>query len=336
MTSLMAAEAAEAPDRIAEQSTRAAQAIAAIVADARARDVTLVAVCARGSSGHAATFAKYLFESRLGLPVFDFAPSLASLYGQAPGMGLQTLLLLISQSGGSPDLLAVAAAGRAKGALVVGLINAEGSPLADACDHVIPLAAGPERSVAATKSYLCSLSAIVRLAAAWRDDAALAAALAATPDAMTAAWDRGADLVPALDHLSPVRIVLGRGLTFGAAGEVALKLMETCGLIASAYSAAEFRHGPMAAAGPQTPVLALAPTDAAAAGVADLCQMLADRGAPVTRLACGEGGLPAAGDAALEPLILMSALYRAIEALSRKRGFDPDHPPALSKVTRTL
>jgi glucosamine--fructose-6-phosphate aminotransferase (isomerizing) len=336
MTSLMAAEAAEAPDRIAEQAARAAQATTAIVSDARARGVTLVAVCARGSSGHAATYTKYLFESRLGLPVFDFAPSLASLYGQAPGMGPQTLLLLISQSGGSPDLLAVAAAGRAKGALVVGLINAEDSPLAAACDHVIPLAAGPERSVAATKSYLCSLSAVARVAAAWREDAGLSAALSDAPGAMRRAWDAGGALIQALDHPSPVRIVLGRGLTFGAAGETALKLMETCGLIASAYSTAEFRHGPMAAAGPQTPVLALMPTDAAAAGVAELCQMLADRGAPVTRLACGEGGLPDAGDAALEPLILMSALYRAIEALSRKRGFDPDRPPALSKVTRTL
>jgi glucosamine--fructose-6-phosphate aminotransferase (isomerizing) len=336
MTSLMAAEAAEAPSRIAAQAALAAGPIDAIVAAARARGVTLVAICARGSSGHAATYAKYLFESRLGLPVFDFAPSLASLYGQAPGMGPGTLLLLISQSGGSPDLLSVAQAGRAKGALVVGLINAEQSPLAAACDQVLPLGAGPERSVAATKSYLCSVSAVARLAAAWKDDEALTRALSTAPEAMAAAWDAGAGLLPALDRESPVRLVLGRGLTFGAAGEAALKLMETCGLIASAFSAAEFRHGPMAAVGPATPVLALAPTDVAAAGVSELCGMLAERGAPVTRIACGEGGLPAAGDAALEPLVLVSALYRAIEALSRKRGFDPDRPPALSKVTRTL
>ena len=214
----------------------------------------LVATGARGSSDNAATFAKYLFETRLGVTTTSAAPSVQSVYAAAQDLG-GALFLAISQSGRSPDLLAQAAAARRAGARVVAMVNVEDSPLAAAADFVVPLHAGPELSVAATKSYLCSLSALLQLAAEWKDDAALREALAAVPAALNegaaADWH---SLVDGLVDASSL-FVVGRGLGLAAAQEAALKLKETCGIHAEAFSAAEVQHGPMTLVGPRFPVV---------------------------------------------------------------------------------
>jgi glucosamine--fructose-6-phosphate aminotransferase (isomerizing) len=222
----------------------------------------------------------------------------------------------------------------------VALVNAPGSPLAALADVELPLWAGPELSVAATKSYLAALAAIAQLTAAWTDDAALAAALEALPERMETAL--GLDWSAALPTLSDARslYVVGRGPGFAAAQEAALKFKETCGLHAEAFSAAEVRHGPMAIARDGFPVLVFAQDDATREGVEALAAELAAAGAKVLIAggqAPGATQLPSVtADPLLQPILLAQSFYGMVEALARLRGFDPDRPPGLSKVTRTI
>ena len=334
--SWMFREAAQAADVVAAQLDRNAGTLAALAARLRERPPAFVATCARGSSDHAATYGKYLFETQLGRVTASASPSVGSVY--AARLHLRdALFVAISQSGRSPDLLRNAEAAREAGAHVVALVNAEDSPLAALADTVVPLCAGPERSVAATKSYIASLSALLQLAALWKDDAALLRALGSLPDALRAAWAQ--DWSPLVDGLREPRnlFVLGRGLGLGVAQEAALKFKETSGLHAEAYSSAEVKHGPMALVGPGFPVLAFAQPDETGAGTLALVQEFVARGARVWT--AGEGGdlpVPAAPHPACAPLLAVQGFYRAVEALSRARGYDPDRPPHLRKVTETV
>lgn len=335
-TSLMFAEAAEAADVVERQFARNAVIVDALAADLRARPPAFVATCARGSSDHAATFAKYLVELRQGTVVASLSPSVHSVYA-APLRLRDALFIAISQSGRSPDLVRNAEAARAAGARVVAVVNDDASPLAAAADTVLPLHAGAERSVAATKSYIASLAAVLHLVTAWTGDPALREALDRLPAALRAAWAQ--DWSPLVDGLADARglFVIGRGPGLAIAQEMALKCKETCGLHAEAYSAAEVRHGPMAIVGPQLPVLALAQPDDAAAGTREVAALFRGRGAPVW-VAARDGDLPLA-DAphpACAPLLAVQSFYRACEALAQRRGFDPDLPPHLSKVTETV
>ena len=211
------------------------------------------------------------------------------------------------------------------------------SPLALLAETVIPLGAGAERSVAATKSYLASLSAILQLVAYWSQDAALIAALRALPDALRQAWN--SDWSALTDGLVPAHnlFVLGRGLGLGAAQEAALKFKETCGLHAEAYSSAEVKHGPMALVGPGFPVLCFAQPDETEAGTLALAQEFRGRGAQVW-VASRQGDLPLveAPHPACAPLLTIQSFYRAINALALRRGHNPDVPPHLNKVTETV
>src|SRR5690606_28602380 len=238
-------EAAQAADVVEAQFVANRDLLGALAADLRRRPPAFVATCARGSSDHAATYAKALIETTLGLVTASVSPSVGSVYGVRQRLG-DALFIAVSQSGKSPDLLRNAEIAREAGARVVALVNVEDSPLAQLADVVVPLHAGPERSVAATKSYLASLSALLQLTALWKQDAALIDALDALPGAMRAAWD--CDWSPLETGLVPARnlFVLGRGIGLGAAQEAALKFKETCGLHAEAYSSAEVKHGPMA------------------------------------------------------------------------------------------
>ncbi len=303
-------------------------------------DPPVVITCARGSSDHAATFAKYLIETRALTPTASHAPSVSSVYS-TPWRKLRgALFLAISQSGRSPDLVVSAEAARAAGAFVVSLVNDMDSPLAAVADMAVPLLAGPERSVAATKSYVASLLAVIQLVAAWTEDDELAGAVAAAPAALTAAWDQDwSAAAPPLVGASGL-FVIGRGLSLAVAQEAALKLKETCGLHAEAYSAAEVRHGPMAIVGPGLPVLMLAPNDAASEGFPALAGEFLDRGAPVITagFACpGAIQLPTLPNLhpALAPLASIQSFYRLVAELSLARGLDPDRPPYLRKVTET-
>jgi glucosamine--fructose-6-phosphate aminotransferase (isomerizing) len=333
----MFAEAAEAPAAVGRMLSANAERAAELGRKLRATPPELVLTCARGSSDHAATFAKYLIETRTGTPVMSAAPSTASVYGVEPKLG-RALCLAISQSGASPDLLALVNAVAQADAAVGALVNVADSPLAERADWVLPLHAGPERSVAATKSFIASLASLLQLAQAWASDPAVE--LDALPDQLAQSWD--CDWSPLVEGLRDVRglYVLGRGLGLGAAQEAALKLKETCGLHAEAFSSAEVRHGPMALVGPDFPLLMFRQPDETAEGIDALAEEAVRRGAPVFLAGARVRGTialptPEAG-AATTPVLQIQSFYRAAAQLSVARGFDPDRPPNLSKVTETV
>jgi len=332
-------EAAEAGDAVARQLRRNAAAVQRIAARLRAAPPRFIATSARGSSDHAATFAKYVFETQLGYPTLSASPSVSSVY--ATPLKLEgALFLAISQSGKSPDLVRQALDARDAGAHVVALVNVEDSPLAAAAHDVVPLCAGPETSVAATKSYICALSAIVQIVSQWNGDAALAAALDALPDALRATWKLDwSALVDGLANANNL-FVVGRGLGLGAAQEAALKLKETCGLHAEGFSAAEVQHGPMALVGAGFPILAFSQSDDTRSSIEKVAGEFAARGANVLLAggkAAGARTLPVVdAHPVIEPMLMIQTFYRLAAALAETRGFDPDVPPHLRKVTETV
>jgi glucosamine--fructose-6-phosphate aminotransferase (isomerizing) len=313
--------------------------VRALAAELRRNPPRFIVTSARGSSDHAATFAKYVFETQVGLFTASASPSVSSVYAAKQNLE-GALYIAISQSGKSPDLLHYAQSAKAAGARVVALVNVEDSPLAALADTVIPLHAGPERSVAATKSYICSLSAILHIAATWRESTALLDALAAVPQALAADWSL--DWSPLVEGLADARnlFVIGRGFGFGIALEAALKLKETCGLHAEAFSAAEVRHGPMAIVGRGFPVLFFAQRDDTWDGTLSLAREFRERSANVLVAAPGAAADPLAiggsTHPACTPLLAISNFYRAANALALRRGYNPDVPPHLNKVTETV
>jgi glucosamine--fructose-6-phosphate aminotransferase (isomerizing) len=336
---LMAAESAGAAEAVRALLDANGAALKGLARDLRADPPSVVVTCARGSSDHAATYLKYLIETRIGLPVASAAPSVSSVY-DAPVLPGRALVIAISQSGRSPDLLATVAAYKQSGARVVVLVNDETSPLAATADHLLPLRAGPELSVAATKSYIASLAGAAALVAHWAGDDDLIAALGTLPGALARAHDLAPfGLVERLGKANNL-FVIGRGYGFAVAQETALKLKETCGLHAEAYSAAEVRHGPMAIVGTGFPILAYAGSDASGESVREAAAEFAERGAQVAlldALASHDGVTLAelAGHPALEPLLMIQAFYPEANALSLARGLNPDNPAHLRKVTQT-
>ena len=340
MATRLAREAAQSPAVVRAQLRANDAVIRDLARRLRRAPPKAVVTLGRGSSDHAATFARYLIETRLGVMTASTPPSVSSVYEVASDMR-GTLCLVISQSGRSPDILAAAEAARTAGALVVAMVNDAASPLAAVAEVTAPLLAGPELSVAATKSYIAALSAIVQLVAHWSGEAELLAALDGLPALLDDAW--ALDWSAAIAPLKGARglYVLGRGLGYGVAEEAALKLKETCGLHAEAFSAAEVRHGPMALVGPGFPVLAFAQGDETRAGVEAAVAAAAAQGAPALKAGGGaQGGVIALptrdANPILEPIAYVLSFYRLVAALAVARGLDPDHPPHLSKITETL
>jgi len=356
----MFSEAASASDAVRAQLANDTQQIDALGEVIRRLAPRAVITCARGSSDHAATYAKYLIETRARVLTSSAAPSTSSVYGIDQDLR-HCLFIAISQSGRSPDLLASVAAAKASGAQVLSICNTPDSPLVAASDHSIALRAGAETSVAATKSFLATLAALARLVAAWTADEALQTALLELPALMDRAWHL--DWTPALALLESAEhlYVLGRGLGLGAAQEIALKCKETCGLHAEAFSSAEVRHGPFTLLGPRFPAFLLGQNDATRAGVEELASELASLNVPIliagANAAMGRPALspataasgarvPDSGSARilptidcraeLGPILLVQSAYRLIASLSLRRGFDPDRPANLTKVTETL
>ncbi len=332
-------EAQESSARVQAQLDQDRARVSRIAEALRKFQPRAVLTCARGSSDHAATYARYLIETNLGLVTSSASPSVSSVYGVRQDL-TQCVFLVISQSGRSPDLLSATTAAKASGALVMALINVEDSPLAALADHIIPLRAGPELSVAATKSYICALSALLHLVASWSANDLLLGALATLPKQLEAAWQL--DWQPMVDLLRPAKnlFVLGRGLGLGVAQEAALKFKETCGLHAEAFSSAEVRHGPMALLQKGLPVLMFAQDDETRDGLESLARELAAGGVDVLiagSRAAGVCDLPTiSAPAAIAPLLLAQSFYRWAAMLAVARGFDPDHPPHLRKVTETI
>lgn len=333
----MAEEIQDAPRVVADQAAALERPMAELVGVLDRRRPDVVVTCGRGSSAHAATFGKHLIERYLGIPVAAAAPSISSIYGQSLRLENQ-LFLAISQSGGSDDLIAMARSAKASGACTVALTNSIGSPLAAACDIVMPMGAGPELSVAATKTFIATASALLRLTAAWSREPALDSALLKLPGRMAAAaaleWNEALGMLGDADSL----VTIGRGPTLGIAREAALKLKETCELHAEAFSGAEFMHGPVALASPQRPVLVFMPTDAAAKGIQQLAADLRGMGAPILIAGSPDGNLatlpPEQPEA--DAICQIQSFYALAERLSRHRGIDADRPRHLQKVTRTL
>jgi glucosamine--fructose-6-phosphate aminotransferase (isomerizing) len=346
MSSWMLREAEEAP-RAVERLLRENEAeVRSLAAFLRRRPPALALTVARGSSDHAALYAKYLLETRLLWPTLSVAPSVLTLYGARPRVPLPGLLLAFSQSGESPDVVEVVRAYRGAGVLTVALVNREESPLAKAAEVVLPLHAGEERAVAATKSFLAMLAATVHLLAHLLahllEEPHLKEALPALPEAMHRAL--GAE--GSLEYLVEAEnlFVLGRGLVYPVALEAALKLKEVAGLHAEGLSAAEFLHGPKALLEPGFPLLVLAQRDGALEATLRALESLKATGAHLLvlsreaealELADTPLRLPVALSPELTPLLLAQAFYPMAEALARARGLDPDRPRHLSKVTRT-
>lgn len=339
-STLLHREAAAAADTVEHQLQRNDATVRKLAEGLRDNPPPFVVTCARGSSDHAATYAKYAIETRTGCVTASASPSVESIYA-VPLRLRSALYLVISQSGASPDLLRSARAARDAGARVVAMVNAGDSPLAAIADTVIPLQAGPECSVAATKSYIGSLTAVLHLVAHWQQDHALLGALHELPAQLRRAFmlDWSA-LVEALADRHDL-FVLGRGYSLAVAQEAALKLKETCGLHAEAFSSAEVRHGPMELVEPHYPVLLFAQDDGALEGVLEIADDFRRRGACVLVAAPGQTGRHAlpivpTREALCAPILAIQSFYRAVNALAIRRGRDPDHPPHLAKITETI
>jgi len=334
----MAREAAQAAAAARRQIARCGDGFAELGARLRRHPPRFVVTCARGSSDHAASYGKYLIETELGCAVASVGPSIASVY-RRPLVLADALFVTVSQSGKSPDLLRLTEAARASGALVVGFINDERAPLAALCDVALPLCAGAETAVAATKSFLLSGLAFLQLVAHWTGDAALADAVAELPGALDAAsrldwWPQLAPLAGATSLYA-----VGRGTGLGAALEIALKLKETCRLHAEAFSTAELLHGPLALVDRGFPVLAVGQDDDSAATTRAVIARLVELGADVrsTLDAPGAARLPTVPAApAIAPLCQVQSFYLAVHRLAAARQLDPDAPAHLRKVTETV
>jgi glutamine---fructose-6-phosphate transaminase (isomerizing) len=337
---LMAAEIAEQPQalrRLLDDGMTAVREVAGRVVDRRPRFVLLAA---RGTSDHAALYAKYLIEITLGLPAGLASPSTLTTYGSRPDLG-DVLWIAVSQSGGSPDLVDSTAAARACGALTLAITNAADSPLAETSELHIDVLAGPERAVAATKSYTSELLALqLLIEVCGGGDAASAQQL---PDLADDVLKHGVGAALATRYRFVERLVVtARGYAYATAREAALMMMETSYLSAHAFSGADLMHGPLAMVDEDRPVIAVVPTGVGGAALAPVLEQLRKRRADV--LIVGDtGAAPWAAAAAplpetderVAPVLQILPLQQMAHAMAVARGYDPDAPRGLGKVTET-
>ncbi|MDB5563097.1 MAG: Glucosamine-6-phosphate deaminase, alternative [Hyphomicrobiales bacterium] len=339
-TTHMRREIEEIPEAVERFLRESGESLAKAGAALREKNPAVIVTIARGSSDHASAFLKYAIELTAGVPVASIGPSVMSIYGRELKLG-QAAAIAISQSGMSPDIVALAQSARKSGALSFAVTNTPQSPLADASDFTIDLRAGPEQSVAATKTFVSSVVAGLALLGHWTENRELLTAIDQLPGALSKAigcdWSA---LAQALDGHQSL-YVLGRGPALAIASEAALKFKETCGIHAEAYSAAEVLHGPVRIVGAGYPVLTLAARDAAEPSVVEMTDRLAGLGAIAfitSGRATAANALPFAvtGHPITDALALIVSFYGFVEALSRRRGFNPDRPPNLKKVTETV
>jgi glucosamine--fructose-6-phosphate aminotransferase (isomerizing) len=332
-------EAASSSEFVALQIDREAQRYAELGAVLRAHSPRDVLTIARGSSDHASAYAAYLIMSRLGRIVASLPMSLVTLMN-APLQAKDALAIAISQSGQSPDVIEPIRYFREGGATTVALVNDAESPLAKNAEWCMPLHAGAEKSVAATKSFIASLVAGAQLAGHWQNDANFIAALNDLPAALHTAthveWDEAIDVLTPATNI----MVVGRGISFPVALEAGLKFKETSSIQAEAFSGAEIKHGPMALIEEGYPLLIFATRGPAQAGLIKLAQEMRDRKARVLLAAPADIGernltLPIATTPDLDPIVAIQTFYMMAARLSLARGLNPDTPRHLSKVTRT-
>ena len=339
MTSLMHKEACSSAEYVALQIAQEGARYAELGARLRANSPRSVLTIARGSSDHAAAYAAYLIMSRLGRIVASLPMSLVTLMN-APLQSKDALAIAISQSGQSPDVIEPIRYFREGGATTVALVNDAQSPLATSAEWCMPLHAGAEKSVAATKSFITSLVAGAQLAGHWQNDAGFLAALNDLPEALLAATNL--DWSEAVSVLTPANncMVIGRGISFPIALEAALKFKETSAIQAEAFSGAEVKHGPMALIDDGYPLIIFATRGPTQAGLINLASEMRDRGARVLLVAPADVRernltIPTAATPDLDPIVAIQAFYVMAARLSLARGLNPDTPRHLSKVTRT-
>ncbi|WP_171212257.1 SIS domain-containing protein [Ruegeria sp. HKCCA5426] len=338
-TSKMRQEILEIPaavDRLLSQGAQDIQNAAKVFREADPRFLITVA---RGSSDHACSYIKYASELLLNLPVASVGPSVSSIYGvelQAKG----AVCLSVSQSGQSPDIVDLARSLGRSGAATVAITNDTSSRLAEVAGAVLPLHAGPELSVAATKTFVTSLVAGFWLLAEVKRDADLLKAIHALPPLLEKAarcdWSAAADTITGRSLFT-----LGRGPSFAISGEAALKIKETCQIHAESYSVAEVLHGPVSIVEEGFPAIVFAASDAAEQATAEAADALAGKGAAVfatTEKVTQAGPLPVVktGHWITDPITAITAFYGMVESVASARGIDPDAPRHLKKVTETV
>jgi glucosamine--fructose-6-phosphate aminotransferase (isomerizing) len=344
--SMLLREIAEQPESLRHLLTDGASEVEAIGHALRARNVRHVVIAARGSSDNAARYAQYVFGAFNRLTVTLATPSLFTRYLTPPRMD-DALVVGISQSGESPDLVAVVEEGRRQGCATLAITNAAGSPLTEVADHTLLLRAGPERSVAATKTYTAQLLALAMLSAAVGDDARRREELQAVPSHVAAALDvdDGAmNAAAAALEDAGHGVVIGRGFNYATAFEISLKAKELAYVAVEPYSAADFQHGPIALIDTGFAAIVVNVAGAVSQEVEELLRAITARGArPVVlsnldsslSLALAPLRLPVGIPEWLSPIAAVVPGQLLAFHLSRHRGFDPDQPRGLSKVTRT-
>jgi glucosamine--fructose-6-phosphate aminotransferase (isomerizing) len=320
--------------------------IASLAALIRQSQPRCIVIAARGSSDNVARYGQYLFGSVTGLPVALATPSLLTIY-ERPLHLEETLVMGISQSGQSPDIVAVVAEGARSGALTIAVTNDLGSPLARSAGHCISLHVEPERSIAATKTYTASLLALAMLAAALEPDQDRFQALEALPDLVSGTIASSESIIKSAERYRDMEacVVISRGYNYATAFEIALKLKELAYVLAEPYSSADFWHGPVALIEHGFPVIAIVAEGPAAPELVELLQHLRARGAKlvtispredVLKLAHAALRLPTGVPEWLSPLVSVVPGQLFTLGLTLAKGLDPDHPRGLRKVTRTI
>lgn len=336
---LMFQEARQIPSVLRRQLVDNAAQVADLSRLLARRTPSFAVTIARGSSDHACTYLKYALETQLGLPVASLGPSVHTLYGARLRLK-DALVLAVSQSGSSPDVVETLRMARQAGAITVTLVNVEDSDLAREAEIVLPLRCGEERAVAATKSFAASLTAFLPVIAALGPDPALTQGLNRLPDVLDAALGLEQDAQDLAQRYRTVSslLILARGLNFGIAQEAALKLKETCGVHAEASSAAEFSHGPKRLMAEHIPLLGLSSVDAAESAAQAMYTELLESGADLQTIGPAANSrlrTPTSGHPLTDPVITALVFYLFAGHLALARGLNPDAPPFLSKVTRT-
>lgn len=329
--SIMATEAAEAPQVVKRQYALNQTVCEQLGSRIRKFAPSFVYIVGRGSSDHAGVFAKYLIEIELGIAVCASAPSVSTIYGTQLTLN-QALVIVISQSGRSPDILSQTVAAKNSGALCVALVNDQSSPLAELVDVVLPLHAGPELAIAATKSYIATLHGLLMLVAYWKQDQALIASLAKLPGYLQQTIDAPMQLPTAFVQPLVHCVVLGRGFGYAIAREIALKLKEVCGVHAEAFSSAEFFHGPIALVEKKLAIIDVCVQDESCSSQGEQMDEVKRRGGQLCRLS----QLSSCIEPRLAPITIVQRFYLDIQRIAVDMGKDPDNPIGLKKVTRTV
>ncbi|MBC7231774.1 MAG: SIS domain-containing protein [Chloroflexi bacterium] len=334
------------PEVIARLIHEESRTIAHIADSLRQRELRYILIAARGTSDNAATYGKYLFASILRLPVALAAPSLYTIYHTPPHTGKDALVIGISQSGESPDIIAVVNEARQQGACTLAITNEPDSPLARTAEHAIICHAGKEMSVAASKTYTAQLTALALLAAYWSGDEQRKAQIQHLPEAVSKTLTIANDVRSRVERYRYMEtcLILGRGYNYATAFEIALKMKELSYILIEAYSSADFMHGPIAVVEQGFPVILIAPSGEVYADMLNLARELHGKGAELIAisdqrealdLAVTPLKLPVTVPEWLSPITCVIPGQLLAHDLTLAKGYDPDHPRGLRKITLT-